>query len=174
MALTLTTIGIKVGYGFATSADLKPQQGTFVPNTLTYTRIPQVKSIPEMDSAPDTLETTSFDNLEFKTYVDGLKDLGGVLDFTANYSQALFDLWQGDGADAVMTKWDDAKDNGGAMFLCINIPGLNKSCYIEVIPSKLGLPGAEVNSILEATIHLTPVGEPIWAADPAGDSTMVE
>ena len=161
MALTLTTIGVVVSVAFESEAGVRPTTG--------YKKIPQVKSIPEMDSAPDTLETTSFDNLEFKSYVDGLKDLGGVLDFTANYTQELFDLWQGNGG--VMEQWDTAKNAGKAMYVCIDIPGLNESCYVSVSPSKLGLPGAEVNAILEATIHLTPVGEPIWASDPIYDGT---
>lgn len=163
MALTLTTIGIKVSYAFETVAGTRPTSG--------YVRISEVKSIPAMDSAPDTLETTSFDNLEFKTYVDGLKDLGGVLDFTANYSQELVNIWQGE--NGVMSQWDTAKAAGLAMYICIDIPGLDQSCYIKVIPSKLGLPAAEVNAVLEATIHFTPVGEPEWATDPTYAGTTL-
>ena len=165
MAISLTTIGVKVGYAFSASA-------TNAPESLTYTRIPQVKSIPEMNPSPDTLETTSFDNLEFKTYVSGLKDLGGVLDFTANLTQDLYDKWEG--ANGIMATWETTKASNGEMYLCINISGLNKSCYLSVEPSHIALPSAEVNTILETTLHFTPVGEPAWASDPAGDTTMVD
>ena len=165
MAISLTSIGAKVGYAFSNSA-------TSTPETLTYTRIPQVKSIPEMNPSPDTLETTSFDNLEFKTYVAGLKDLGGVIDFTANLTQELYTAWEG--VSGVMATWDTTKAGGGEMYLCINIPGLSSSCYLSVEPSHIGLPPAEVNAVLETTLHFTPVGEPVWADDPEGDSTMID
>lgn len=164
MAISLTSIGAKVGYAFSASA-------TNTPESLTYTRIPQVKSIPEMNPSPDTLETTSFDNLEFKTYVSGLKDLGGVIDFTANLTQELYDKWEG--VTGVMANWDSTKATNGEMYLCINIPGLSNSCYLSVEPSHIALPSAEFNAVLETTLHFTPVGEPVWADDPEGDETMV-
>lgn len=157
MAIAITSIGIKVSYAFESTAGTMPTSG--------YKVIPQVKEIPEMNPQPETLETTSFDNKEYKTYVDGLKDLGGVLDFTANYTQELYDLWQ-TASTGVMALWETAKASGKAMYLCIDIPGLSESCYISVIPSNLGLPAASVNSVMEVTLHFTPAGEPIWAADP--------
>ena len=165
MAISLTSIGVKVGFAFSNTA-------TNSPESLTYTRIPQVKSIPEMNPSPDTLETTSFDNLEFKTYVAGLKDLGGVIDFNANLTQELYNQWEGVGG--IMATWETTKAAGGEMYLCINIPNLSDSCYLSVEPSHIGLPAAEVNSVLETTLHFTPVGEPVWADDPAGDETMVD
>lgn len=162
MAISLTSIGVKVSYAFEASAGTRPSTG--------YKVIPQVKEIPEMNPQPETLETTSFDNKEFKTYVDGLKDLGGVLDFTANFTQELYDLWQA-ASTGVMAQWETAKAAGKAMYLCIDIPGLNKSCYLSVIPSNLGLPAASVNTVMETTLHFTPVGEPIWDTDPSYEGT---
>ena len=157
MAIAITSIGIKVSYAFEATAGTRPTTG--------YNLIPQVKEIPEMNPAPDTLETTSFDNLEYKTYVDGLKDLGGSLTFTANFTQELVDLWN-TATTGVMAQWETAKAAGKKMYLCIDIPGLDKSCYLSVIPSKLGLPTASVNSVMEASLYFTPEGEPIWDADP--------
>lgn len=157
MAIPITSIGVKVSYAFETTAGTRPTTG--------YALIPQVKEIPEMNPQPDTLETTSFDNLEYKTYVDGLKDLGGVLDFTANFTQELYDLWQ-TATTGVMAQWATARAAGLAMYLCIDIPNLDKSCYLSVIPSNLGLPATSVNSVMEVPLHFTPVGEPIWDADP--------
>ena len=159
MAIAISTIGIQVKYAFEATAGTRPTAAT------AYTLIPQVKEIPEMNPSPDTLETTSFDNREYKTYIAGLKDLGGTLAFTANYTQALVDLWQ-DPSTGVMKLWEDAKADGKAMYLCIDIPDITEACYLSVEPSKLGLPAASVNSVMEATLNFTPVGEPTWAAKP--------
>lgn len=157
MAIAISSIGIKVSYAFETTAGTRPTTG--------YTHIPQIKEIPELNPSPETLETTSFDNLKYRTYIDGLKDPGGTLDFLANLTQELYTMWQ-DPASGVMSQWEAAKEDGKAMYLCIDIPGISESCYISVIPSDLGLPSASVNTVLEITLHFTAEGEPVWAADP--------
>lgn len=157
MAIAITSIGAKVSFAFEASKGAgKPTAG--------YKKLPQVKEIPEMNPTPDTLETTSLDNLEYKTYVDGLKDLGGALSFTANFTQELYDLYKGeDGIDAT---WATAKSEGREMFLCIDIAGLEEACYLSVTPSKLGLPAASVNSVMEVALYFTPAGEPVWDTKP--------
>ena len=157
MAIAITSIGIKVSYAFEETAGTRPTAG--------YTHIPQIKEIPELNPSPETLETTSFDNLQYRTYVDGLKDPGGTLDFLANLTQELYTMWQAP-TTGVMAQWEEAKKAGKAMYLCIDIPGITESCYISVIPSELGLPSASVNSVLEITLHFTAEGEPIWGTDP--------
>jgi hypothetical protein len=157
MAIAITSIGVKVSYAFESVAGTRPTTG--------YTLIPQVKEIPEMNPQPEALDTTSFDNLEYTTSVPGLKDIGGDLAFTANFTQALYDLWE-DSSTGLMDLWKTAKAAGKAMWLCIDIPGLDESCYISVVPSNIGLPATSVNSVMEVTLHFTPVGEPVWASDP--------
>lgn len=158
MAIPITSIGVKVSYAFETTAGTRPETG--------YKLIPGIKESPEMNPQPETLETTSFDNLEYRTYVNGLKDLGGVIDFTANYTQDLIDLYNK--ADSgIIAAWEAAKAANKAMYLCIDVPAItDNSIYLSVIPSKLGLPAMSANSVLEITLHFTPVGEPIEAKRP--------
>ena len=156
MAIELSTAGIKIGYAVETTAGTRPTSG--------YTRIYGIKSTPSLNPAPDTLETTTLDELEYKTYVDGLKDLGGALTFTANFTQELYDLYNG--IDGIMATWKTAKEEGRRMYLCIDIAGLSESCYLSVTPSKLGMPAASVNSVMEVSLYFTPAGEPEWATDP--------
>lgn len=161
MAIPITSIGVKISYAFESTAGTRPTSG--------YTLIPGIKESPEMNPQPETLETTSFDNKEYKTYVNGLKDLGGVLDFTANYTQELVDLYN-KAETGIIANWETAKAEGRAMYLCIDIPDItNNSIYLSVIPTRLGLPAISVNSVLEIALHFTPVGEPIEAADPTYD-----
>ena len=111
MSIAITSIGAKVSFAFETEKGVRPTTG--------YTKLPEIKEIPEMNPTPDTLETTSLDNLEYKTYVDGLKDLGGALSFTANFTQDLYDLYNGE--NGIVKSWETAKSAGKAMYLCIEI-----------------------------------------------------
>lgn len=155
MSIPLTSIGAKVSYAFELTKGTRPTTG--------FTKIPMVTEIPEMNPTPDMLDTTSLDNLQYTTGVQGLKTLD-TLAFTARFSQDLFDLFEGD--EGIMAQWETAKSGGKAMWLCIDIEGLNKSCYISVEPSNLGMPALSTNSVVDVTLYFTPVGEPIWEADP--------
>lgn len=163
MSIALSSIGVRVFYTVA--SDTTP------PSTGTFTEVPEVKSIPSLSPAPDTLETTPLSNKEYKTYINGLKDLGGALEFTANLTQDLLDMWNGksdDDADSVMAKFDKL-GSGEAMWLCIVHPQLTNAVFFTFEPAKLGLPEIAVNSVLEATLSITPTGEVYWATKPTED-----
>ena len=163
MAIAITSIGTVVTYAIGKLDENKkpPRTGHKV--------IPGIKEIPDMNPTPETGETTSMDNLEYRTYVPLLKDLGGSLAFTANLTQELYDLWNGE--NGIMAQWEEAKEAGNEMFLCINIKGLSNSCYLSVQPSNFGMPALSTNSVAEHTIYFTPLGEPIWADDPEEPTT---
>lgn len=42
----------------------------------TYTQIIGLNSIPDLLGEPDTVESTTFDNLKYRSYVPGLQDIG--------------------------------------------------------------------------------------------------
>lgn len=155
MAIAITSIGAKVSYAVGITSGVRPTSG--------YKKIPMITEIPEMNPTPDMLDTTSMDNLQYTTGVQGLKTLD-TLAFSARFSQELFDLFEG--TDGIMKQWETAKSAGKEMWLCIDIEGLDKSCYLSVEPSNLGMPAASTNSVIDITLHFTPVGEPVWDADP--------
>ncbi len=88
MSIAISSLGVRVYYTVAADTSA-PVSAT------TFTEVPEVKSIPSLSPAPDTLETTPLANTEYKTYINGLKDLGGALEFTVNLTQDLIDLWNG-------------------------------------------------------------------------------
>ena len=153
MAIDLSTAGISVNYAAEATAGTRPTSG--------YTKLTGIKSIPELNPAPDTLETTTLDETEYKTYIPGLKDLGGALEFSANLTQAFVDEWE-----ALMEACETASDDGKKVWFCIVIPGLTKSLYFPGEPTPLGMPGAEVSAVLETTAYITATGAPIWEAKP--------
>lgn len=51
----------------------------------TYTKLIDIKDYPDLGSAPENLETTTCSD-PMKTYIPGLQDVGGGLEFTCNYT----------------------------------------------------------------------------------------
>ena len=155
MAVNLSTIGVQLHYAVETTAGTRPTSG--------YKRIYGIKSTPSLNPAPDTIETTTLDELEYKTYVDGLKDLGGALEFTFNLTEELIEKW-----DALMDEYEAGKPTGLRTWFAIVVPGLTEAFYFPGNPSAMGLPETSVNAVLEITNYITPVGAPVKAAKPTG------
>lgn len=153
MAINLSTIGVQLHYAVETEKGVRPTSG--------YTRIYGIKSTPSLNPAPDTIETTTLDELEYKTYVDGLKDLGGSLEFLFNLTEDLIGKW-----DELMTAYETGKANELRTWFVIVIPGLSDAFYFPGNPSAMGLPETTVSAALEITNYITPVGAPVKAAKP--------
>ena len=149
-AINLSTAGIKLGYAVETEVGVRPTTG--------FTQLIGIKSTPSLNPSPDTLETTTLEETEYKTYIDGLKDLGGALEFTFNLTEDLINQW-----DGLMTAYEAAKMTEKRTWFVIVIPGLTKAYYFPGNPSNMGLPETSVNAVLETTNYITPVGAPVQA-----------
>lgn len=152
-AINLSTAGVQLHYAVETTAGTRPTTG--------YTRIYGAKSTPSLNPSPETLETTTLDETEYKTYIDGLKDLGGALEFTFNLTEDLIDAW-----DTLMTAYETGKAAGKATWFTIVVPGLSDSFYFTGNPSNMGLPETSVSSVLEITNYITPTNAPEKFAKP--------
>lgn len=153
MAINLSTAGIHLKYAVEETAGTRPTTG--------YVDLKGVKSTPNLNPSPDTLETTDLNETEYKTYIDGLKDLGGALEFNFNLTQELIEIW-----DELMTAYETAKAAGKAVWFLIDIPGLTEGMFFPGNPSEMGIPETEVNSVLEITNYITPTGAPVRADKP--------
>lgn len=151
--INLSTAGIHLGYAIEETAGTRP--------TANYTDLPGVKSTPSLNPSPDTLDATTLNDSEWKVYIQGLKDLGGNLEFTFNLTQALLDTW-----DSLMTAYEAGIATGKSCWFMINIPGLTEAFYFKGEPANAGLPATEVNNVLETTVYITPTGAPVRAAKP--------
>ena len=154
MAINLSTAGIHLLYAAETTAGTRPITG--------YVDIKGVKSIPSLNPSPDSLETTDLNQEEYKTYIDGLKDLGGALEFTFNLTNDLVDAW-----DDLMETYETAKQANKAVWFFIYVPGLSKNFYFTGNPSEMGMPEASVSSVLEITNYITPTDAPTKASNPS-------
>lgn len=150
-AINLSTAGVYVAYAVEDVAGTRP--------TADYVKLTGAKSTPSLNPSPETLETTTLDETEYKTYIDGLKDLGGALEFTFNLTEELITQW-----DALMTAYETGKAAGKATWFTIVIPGLTNAFFFTGNPSEMGLPETSVSSVLEITNYITPTNAPVSAA----------
>ena len=149
MGIAVNTAGVTFGYAVETSKGTRPTSG--------YTLIPDVKEIPEMNPEPETLETTVLSETEFKTYIEGLKDLGGALSFLANFTEELEEVW-----GELVAAYKTAAASGLATWYEIKHPKIEKSVFFTGQPSAMGLPAMSVNSVLETNLYITPTNAPAW------------
>lgn len=160
MAINLSTAGVHLLYAVETEAGKKPTSG--------YIDLKGVKTIPSMNPAPETIETTSLNETEWKTYVDGLKDMGGALEFTFNLTEDLVTKW-----GALMEAYETAKTGNKAVWFLVYVPGLTNNVYFTGNPSEIGLPEMSVSSVMEVTNYITPTNAPEWAAKPSDVATSI-
>lgn len=147
--IALSTAGVTVGYCVETEANTRPAAG--------YTVIPDIKEIPDFNPEPETIEATDLEETEYKFYVAGLKDVGGALGFTANFTQKLQTEWE-----TLVEAYNTALAANKRVWFEIKHPDLAKSVFFPGEPAAMGLPAMSVSAILETTVYITPNGSPEW------------
>ena len=149
MGIAISTAGVTFGYAVEATKGTRPTTG--------YSLIPDIKEIPEMNPEPETLETTVLSETEFKTYIEGLKDLGGALSFLANYTTELEEVWS-----ELVTAYKAAADEEKSVWFEVKHPKLEKSVFFTGQPSAMGLPAMAVGNVLETNLYITPTNAPAW------------
>ena len=149
MGIAISTAGVTFGYAVEKTKGTRPTTG--------YIVIPDIKEIPEMNPEPETLETTTLEQTEFKTYIEGLKDLGGALSFLANYTTELETAWT-----ALVSAYKTGQSTGLSVWFEVKHPKLEKSVFFTGQPSAMGLPAMAVGNVLETNLYITPTNAPTW------------
>lgn len=151
--IDLSTAGVSVQRAAETSAGVRPTSG--------YVALTGIKSIPDLNPEPSSLETTTLDEIEWKTYIPGLKDPGGSLAFGANNTEVFQSDWA-----TMVEEADTANASGLAMWYAIVVPGLTKAFYFAGTPSPLGLSAVETDSVLEIEGYISPSKIAGWQEKP--------
>lgn len=147
--IALSTAGVTIGYAVETELNTRPTTG--------YTVIPDIKSVPNFNPEPETIEATDLEEEEYKFYVAGLKDVGGALSFLANFTQKLQTEWE-----EIVEAYKEAQTSNKRMWFEIKHPKLAKSVFFPGEPASMGLPEMGVSGILETNLYITPNGSPEW------------
>lgn len=152
MSQRFSTAGMRLYYVVEAEAGTRP--------TSDLAKIPEVKSIPSFNPSPETIDSTTLEETEYRTYVEGLKDLGGALEFGANVTEDLITAWEN------CVAAHDALTGGKVMWFYIIHDKLTKAVAFEGDPSPLGLNESSVGSMLETTLYITPNSAPQWVTKP--------
>lgn len=153
MSERLSTAGMQLMYAVETTKGQRPTTG--------YIAIPEIKSMPSFNPAPNTIDSTTLAETEYMTYVKGLKDLGGALEYGANLTEDLIDFWE-----TLLNAYDEAATAGMSMWFAVVHPKLSKATYYVGEPAPIGFNEAEVGAMAETTLYITPNSAPIMADKP--------
>lgn len=153
MSKRLSTAGMSLQYAVEVTAGTRPTSG--------YKTIPEIKSMPSFNPAPSTIDSTTLAETEYMTYVKGLKDLGGALEYGANLTEDLIDFW-----DELMDAYETASASGLAMWFAVVHPELSKATYYVGEPAPIGFNEATVGAMAETTLYITPNSAPIMEDKP--------
>lgn len=153
MSERVSTAGMRLAYAVETVAGTRPTEG--------YKPVPEVKSMPSFNPAPNTIDSTTLEETVYMTYVEGLKDLGGALEYGANLTDDLMDFWE-DCLDDYAAAMTDKK----AMWWAVIHPKLAKATFYQGTPAPIGFNEASVGAMAETTLYITPTSAPILEAKP--------
>ena len=154
MSRRVTTAGMYLCYAVEATAGTRPTTG--------YKVVPEVKSAPSFNPTPEQIESTTLMETEFKTYEEGLKDLGGVLGFNANLTDDLVTFW-----GSVNTEFDTAAASSKAMWFALVHPKLSNAVFFTGDPAPIGLNEVSINAMAETTLYVTPTNAPALYAKPS-------
>lgn len=145
MSKVLTSIGAVLSIAPETTAGKRPTTG--------YKHIPEVIEMSELDLDPDVIETTSFDNLRYKSSVAGLIDTSGLQYLTANATDD----------EAAETVWDAAAkayaENGTGYWLQVAIKNKDDAVFIPIAPLLTGAYNIVVNDRVTIALKYTITGD---------------
>ena len=158
MSERLSTAGMSLMYAVETSKGTRPTSG--------YKAIPEIKTMPSFNPAPNTIDSTTLAETEYMTYVKGLKDLGGALEYGANLTEDLIDFWE-----TLLEEYDTASASGLSMWFAVVHPKLTKATFYVGEPAPIGFNEAAVGAMAEPTLYITPNSAPVMAEKPS-DSTV--
>ena len=158
MSQRFSTAGMYLSYCVGTASSI-PTSG--------YTVIPEIKSMPSFNPAPETIDSTTLLETEYRTYVEGLKDLGGALEYGANLTADLITAW------ASCNTAHDGMASNSAMWFAVVHPKLASAVFFQGDPAPLGLNEASVGGMAETTLYITPNSAPQWAAKPTSSNTVL-
>ena len=127
-----------------------------------YTKIPEIKSMPSFNPAPNTIDSTTLEETEYTTSVPGLKDIGGSpLEFGANLTDDLDTAWE-----TMISAHDTAAESGKATWFVIVHPKLAKATFFTGDPTPIGINEAAVGAMAETTLYITPTSSPVRESKP--------
>jgi hypothetical protein len=160
MANELSTAGVTVGYAFEAVSGTRPESG--------YQKIPGIKSTPDLNPEPSSLEVTDLSDTVWKRYIQGMKDPGGALGFLCNNTNEFQAAWL-----TLCHLSEIARESELATWFVVTVPELTDSFFFAAIPSALGVIGMEVDAVAEVTAYVSPNDVTGWETAPTDPAVYI-
>lgn len=142
-----TTAGMYLSYAVETTAGERPTTG--------YTIIPEVKSMPDTNPAPSSVDSTTLMETEYVTKEPALKDLGDSLDYSVNFTDELEEI-----VDQLVDAQEAAEAEGKAVWFCEAHRKIKNAMYYTGKMARINFGESSVGNMLETSLHITPTGAP--------------
>jgi hypothetical protein len=149
-----------LAYAVETTAGTRPTAG--------YKIIPEIKSMPSLNEAPNTVDTTTLLDTEYESSAAGLKT-NSVKEYGANLTDEVVDFWE-----QLLTDYETGLKEGKAMWFATIHRYLTKATFYKGEPSPINFNDSAPNGALETTMYITPNGKVEWGDKPtfASDSVV--
>ena len=142
--------GLVLKFAAEATAGTRPATG--------FAQVARLRSMPDMNEAPNGIEVTELDELVAKQYIAGLSDPGGAKAFHANLTDDFMTNWE-----TLRTAYETAAAAGKEVWFEITHPKLTKSFFFSGEPAPLGFSAADVDNALEIDAYITPHQIVGWA-----------
>ena len=157
MANELSTAGIILYYNADTAASSPTVTHPSGTGT-TWTQVHNIKSIPDFNSAPETLDVTDLSDPEYMRSILGLKSTGDSLAFGANFTTQFVTEWQ------TIISAATSSTAPKQIWWKITVPNFG-SFYFAGEPANIGLPALEVNTVFSGDVYIAPNVVEGWELD---------
>jgi len=144
MGIALSTAGIRVEFATETISGTRPTTG--------YKNIPDPIDLPDVNPEPESLQSTSLNETEFHTYIDGLKDVGGNLAITFNINDEFDETWQ-----EIVDEYETAAAANMMMWFSFVHPKMKRAFYFAGKPVPLSFGAAAVSEVFQAPVYVAPL-----------------
>ena len=140
-AIYMSTAGMNLCYGIEQVSGQKPT---------VFHIIPGATSLSEISSEKEQIEVTPLSATDYKEYVGGLADPGGVWEVGFNESNVLHETWA-----EIVEAYKTSTAQGLRMWFQAYHPKLEEAFFVVGEPNILGFGGAEVAGVYTITARIT-------------------
>lgn len=143
--IDLITAGAKIGWAVETTAGERPTS---------FEHLIGVETIPELNEAPDIIDTTTLDETTTRVGQPGLAALPSASSLVVNLTNVIDGQWK-----RVVEATKTAEAAGRRLWFAMTVPGLDEGYVYPCSVTTPGAPGVETGGKLSTNLYFTKTGD---------------